>query len=177
MPNGNNDFLITGIEGYTQEISRLVSMMNFARSVTVDSVKNLSPSQLDYLLDEKANSIGALLMHIASTDFFYRILSFEKRELTPEEDKAWAHASYLGEPAREHIKGHSIDYYLESLINERNKVLNLLKLVNDDWLYEEMPLWDNKPANNYFMWFHVFEDEINHRGQINLIRKRIPNDI
>ncbi|MFI5211248.1 MAG: DinB family protein [Ignavibacteria bacterium] len=177
MPNGNNDFLITGIEGYTQEISRLVSMMNFARNVTVDSVKNLSPSQLDYLLDEKANSIGALLMHIASTDFFYRILSFEKRELTPEEDKAWAHASYLGEPAREHIKGHSIDYYLESLINERNKVLNLLKLVNDDWLYEEMPLWDNKPANNYFMWFHVFEDEINHRGQINLIRKRIPNDI
>ncbi|MEO8514818.1 MAG: DinB family protein [Ignavibacteria bacterium] len=148
-------------------------MMNYARTVTIDSVKNLSPTQLDFLLDNNANSIGALLMHIASTDFFYRILTFEKRELTPEEDKEWAPASYLGEPARKHIKGRSIDYYLEALTEERNKVLDKLKSVNDGWLYEKMPLWDNKPANNYFMWFHVFEDEINHRGQINLIRKRM----
>ncbi len=175
--SNNNDLLITDIEGYTPEISRLVCMMNWARSVTVDSVKNLTPSQLDYLLDEKANSIGALLLHIASTDYYFRMLSFEKRELTPEEDKEWAPASYLGEPAREHIKGNSIDYYLEALMNERNIVLDKLKSVNDDWLYEQMPLWNNKPANNYFMWFHVFEDEINHRGQINLIRKRIPKDI
>ena len=172
MPNTENEFLITDIAGYTPEISRLVSMMNYARRVTVESVQDLTPSQLDYLLDDKANSIGALLLHIASTDFFYRILSFEKRELTPEEDKEWAPASYLGQAAREQIKGHNIDYYLEALTGERNKVLDKLKSVNDDWLYEEMPLWNNKPANNYFMWFHVFEDEINHRGQINLIRKR-----
>ena len=177
MQNNNNEFLITDIEGYTPQIGRLVSMMNYARSVTIDSVKNLKPSQLDYLLDEKANSIGALLLHIASTDFFFRIFSFEKRELTPEEDKEWASASYLGEPAREKIKGNDIGYYLEALTNERNKVLDLLKTVNDDWLYEEKPLWNNKPANNYFMWFHVFEDEINHRGQINLIRKRIPKEL
>lgn len=170
-------FLIYDVEGFTPQIGRLVSMMNYARSVTIDSVSNLTPAQLDFLLDEKANSIGSLLLHIASTDFFFRIFSFEKRELTEEEDKEWAPASYLGKPGREHIKGNSVEYYLEVLTNERNKVLDLLKTVNDDWLYEEMPLWDNKPANNYFMWFHVFEDEINHRGQINLIRKRIPKDL
>ncbi|MBZ0202115.1 MAG: DinB family protein [Ignavibacteria bacterium] len=177
MPNSNNNYLITDIEGYTPEISKLVSMMNYARSVTIESVQNLTLSQLDYLLDEKANSIGALLMHIASTDFFYRIFSLQKRELTTEEDKEWAHASYLGEPAREHIKENSIDYYLEALMNERNKVLEMLKSVDDDWLYEEMPFWNGKPANNFFIWFHVFEDEINHRGQINLIKKRIPKNI
>jgi uncharacterized damage-inducible protein DinB len=172
-----NDYLITDIEGYTPEISRLVSMMNYARRVTIESVQNLTIPQLDYLLDEKANSIGALLLHIASTDYFYRILSFEKRELTPEEDKEWAPASYLGQPGREHIKGNNINFYLESLANERNKVLDKLKSVNDSWLYEEMPFWNGKPANNYFIWFHTFEDEINHRGQINLIRKRIPEDL
>jgi uncharacterized damage-inducible protein DinB len=170
-------FLITDTDEFTPQIGRLVSMMNYVRSVTIDSVRNLTPQQLDFLLDEKANSIGALLLHIASTDLFFRILSFEKRELTEEEDKEWAPASYLGEPGREHIKGNSVEYYLEVLMNERKKVLDLLKTVNDDWLYEEMPLWDNKPANNYFMWFHVFEDEINHRGQINLIRKRIPKEL
>ena len=169
-------FLITDTEGFTPQIGRLVSMMNYARSVTIDSVRNLTPAQLDFLLDEKANSIGALLLHIASTDYFFRIFSFEKRELTEEEDKEWAPASYLGEQGREQIKGNGLEYYLDILSRERQKVLDLLKTVNDDWLYEEMPLWDNKPANNYFMWFHVFEDEINHRGQINLIRKRFPKD-
>ncbi|NOS85182.1 MAG: DUF664 domain-containing protein [Ignavibacteria bacterium] len=177
MNENDEKFLITDIEGYTPQIGRLVSMMNYARRVTIDSVENLTPLQLDFLLDEKANSIGALLMHIASTDLFFRIFSFEKRELTAEEDKEWEAASYLGEPARERFKGNSVDHYLDVLKNERNKVLDKLRSVNDDWLNEEMPLWDNKPANNYFMWFHVFEDEINHRGQINLIRKRFPNDL
>ena len=175
MSDINEGYLITDVKGFTPQIGRLVSMMNYARSVTIGSVRNLTPPQLDFLLDENANSIGALLMHIASTDFYFRNLSFEKRELTAEEDEEWAPASYLDEPARKRIKGNSVEYYLDVLMNERNKVLERLKTVNDDWLYEEMPLWDNKPANNYFMWFHVFEDEINHRGQINLLKKRIPN--
>ena len=170
-------FLITGEEGYTPQIGRLVSMMNYVRSVTIDSVQNLTTQQLDFLLDEKANSIGALLLHIASTDMFFRIFSFDNRELTEEEDNHWAAASYLGEPAKEQIKGNRLEYYLDVLNSERNKVLDLFKTVNDNWLYEEKPLWYNKPANNYFMWFHVFEDEINHRGQINLIRKRFPKEL
>lgn len=177
MSSNNEGYLITDIDGFTPQIGRLVSMMNYARSVTIESVQNLTTPQLDFLLDDKANSIGALLLHIASTDLFYRIFSFENRELTEEEDKLWAPASYLGAPAREHIKGNSVEYYLDVLNSERIKVLELFKSVNDDWLYEEKPLWYNKPANNYFMWFHVFEDEINHRGQINLIRKRLPIDL
>jgi uncharacterized damage-inducible protein DinB len=177
MSNNNEGYLITDVDGYTPQIGRLVSMMNYARSVTIESVQSLTIPQLDFLLDEKANSVGALLLHIASTDLYYRIFSFENRELTEEEDKLWAPASYLGAPAREHIKGNSVEYYLDVLNSERNKVLELFKSVNDDWLYEEKPLWYNKPANNYFMWFHVFEDEINHRGQINLIRKRLPIDL
>lgn len=33
------------------------------------------------------------------------------------------------------------------------------------------------PTSNYFKWFHVFEDEINHRGQIRLIRKLTPGGL
>ncbi len=177
MSKKNDGYLIYDADGYTPQIGRLVSMMNYVRSVTIDSVQNLTTPQLDFLLDEKANSIGALLLHIASTDLFYRIFTFENRELTEEEDKLWAPASYLGTPAREHIKGKNVEYYLDILNSERNKVLDLFKSVNDDWLFNEKPLWYNKPANNYFMWFHVFEDEINHRGQINLIRKRLQVDL
>jgi uncharacterized damage-inducible protein DinB len=174
MPNNTSSFLITDISGYTPQVSRLISMMNYARDVTLSSVQNLSPSQLDFLIDTQANSVGALLMHIASTEFYYRVLSFEKRELYPAEEEEWATTAELGQPARDHIKGHDLNYYLGVLNITRDKTLDMFKQVNDDWLYEEVPFWDNKPANNYFMWFHVFEDEINHRGQINLIKKRLP---
>ncbi len=44
----------------------------------------------------------------------------------------------------------------------------------DEWLDEQTPFWGGRPANNYFKWFHVFEDELNHRGQIRWLRKRTP---
>ena len=42
--------------------------------------------------------------------------------------------------------------------------------LNDDWLYQEARHWHEKPANNYFKWFHVLEGELNQRGQIRLIQ-------
>jgi hypothetical protein len=50
-----------------------------------------------------------------------------------------------------------------------------LALQDDDWLSQERPFWENLPANHYFMWFHALEDEVNHRGQIRWLRKRLPS--
>ena len=43
---------------------------------------------------------------------------------------------------------------------------------DDAWLEEQSPFREGQPANNHFKWFHVFEDELNHRGQIRWLRKR-----
>lgn len=173
MPD-KSDFLVTGIDGFTPQVGRLVSMMNYARKTTLWAIEGLTVPQLDFMLDDKANTIGSLLMHITGTDFFYQKLSFEKRELTPEEDAEWHASTVMGKEGRDKYKGYSLEYYLNEMKTMRDKTLELLKTVNDDWLYEEVPYWNGLPANNYFLWFHVFEDEINHRGQINLIKKRIP---
>ena len=45
------------------------------------------------------------------------------------------------------------------------------KTLPDEWLFQQTPFWFDQQANNYFKWFHVFEDEINHRGQIRIIKK------
>ncbi|RPI19857.1 MAG: DUF664 domain-containing protein [Ignavibacteriae bacterium] len=169
-----SDFLITDIEGYTTEISRLVSMMNYARQTTLWAIEGLTTQQLDFILDEKANTIGTLLMHITGTEFYFQKHSFEKRELTPEEDAEWHASTVMGKEGWDKYKGYSLEYYLNEMKTMRDKTLDKLKTVNDEWLYEEFPFWNNQPVNNYFLWFHVFEDEINHRGQINLIKKRIP---
>ena len=132
-------FLVTDIPGYTPNISRLICMMNYARQVTLQSVKGLTVEELDYLHDKESNSIGALLLHIASTDFFFQKLSFEERELTEEEDKKWEAASYLGNAGREKIKGNDLKYYIDILNDERSRIYELLKNKDEDWLEKRVP--------------------------------------
>lgn len=120
---------------------------------------------------DSSNSIGSLLLHIASIEFVHQVISFEKRDLTKDEYLKWGTALELGDKAREVIKGHSIDYYLNKLSEVREETLTYLKSKKDCWLFEENK-WDNGVSyNNYYLWFHVMEDEINHRGQIRTIKR------
>lgn len=43
--------------------------------------------------------------------------------------------------------------------------------------YYEKSEFAGNPSNNNFMWFHVFEDALNHRGQIRWLRKRAEEGI
>lgn len=171
--NRDNIYLITDIPGYTPQVSKLLSMMNYARHTTLAEVKSLSVDQLDYLMDSNSNSIGALLLHFAGVEYAYQVETFEKRELNEEELNIWGPALDLGDAGREKIKGNDLGFYLDMLDEVRNRTYELFKTVDDEWLQREEPFWYGKQANHYFMWFHVFEDEINHRGQIRLIRKRM----
>jgi len=173
----NKIYLITDQDGFSPEISRLVSMMNYVRKTTIDAVKGLTTEQLDYQHDEHSNSIGALLSHIASIEFGYQLMTFEHREPTEAEKKQWLPSYELGELGREAIKGNNLEHYIDLLVQTRLKTLDELRKRPDSWLYEETLFWGNKPANNYFKWFHVFEDELSHRGQIRWIIKRIPDKL
>lgn len=173
MIDMNKIYLITDIPGYSPQISRLLSMMNYARYTTLEATRNLTIDQLDFLLDAESNSIGALLLHFAAVEYAYQVATFEKRELNEEELSIWGAALELGEEGRQKIRGNDLTYYVDQLNEVRNRTYKLFKTVNDDWLYQEEEFWHNKQANHYFMWFHVFEDEINHRGQIRMIKKRL----
>lgn len=161
------------INGYNEQIGHLLSMMNYARITTFDAVNDLSISDLDFLIDDKANTIGMLLLHIASVEYVYHKSTIENRSLTQDEEECWLPALNLGEQGRVSIKGKPLEFYIEQLSVVRKKTLEDMQKLEDNWLYTETDFWDNKKANNYFKWFHVFEDEINHRGQIRFIRKRI----
>ncbi|ULO10327.1 DUF664 domain-containing protein [Paenibacillus sp. 19GGS1-52] len=166
-------YLITDIPGYSPQISRLLSMMNYARHTTIESTNDLSIEQLDYLLDPLSNSIGALLLHFAAVEYAYQVATFAGRDLSEEELLVWGPALNLGEEGRVNIRGNDLNYYIDQLNTVRLRTFELFQSVNDDWLTKEEPFWYDKPANYYFMWYHVFEDEINHRGQIRMIRKRL----
>ncbi len=161
-------YLFEDIQGYTPHISRLIYMMNYARLVTLHYARDLSQEELDTLLFPESNSIGMLLAHIAAIEKAFQDLTLFGINRSPSSP-----AEVLGEKGREALKGKPLEHYLHDLAEVRKVTLNEFKKRDDDWLNESTPWWNDEPANNYFKWFHVFEDEINHRGQIAIIRKQI----
>lgn len=165
-------------EGFSPQIGTLVSMMNWMRNTILMPVRDMSVEDLDYLLDDKANSIGAMLWHLAATERFYQIHTFEGRkwgDWDKADRDAWNIASGLGDAARKEIKGHDLDFYLEKLETVRANTLAEFKKRDDDWLMEVDQEWYWGPTNNYCKWFHVCEHESNHNGQFKLIRSRLPS--
>jgi uncharacterized damage-inducible protein DinB len=164
-------------KGYSPQIGTLVSMMTWMRMVLLMSVKGMSQKDLDYLLDDKANTIGALLMHLAATDRIYQINTFEGnplKELPSSYKEKWNVAMELGEPARKAIKGNNLDYYLNLLGETREQTFSEFRKRDDNWLMTVDKDWGWGPTNNYCKWFHVCEHESNHNGQIKLLKKRLP---
>ncbi|WP_226579551.1 DinB family protein [Halobacillus litoralis] len=159
-------------KGFTDKIGELVCMLEHARAVTIAEVADLTKKELD-TCDAGGNSIGALLSHIAAIEYVHQVISFEERDLTEEELAEWGAALKLGETARMNIHSSSIDDYLDVLEFTRDQTLELLKEKDDAWLYEERTWPNGVKYNPYYLWFHVMEDEINHRGQIrSMIRQR-----
>jgi len=164
-------FLIEDVPGYTPQIGRLVGMMKYVRATTLQAVRRMTQAQLDHVQDTESNSIGALLAHIAAVEVAYQVITFERRELNDEENARWGVALDLGEAARREIKAQPLEHYTRVLEEVRERTFREFENRVDDWLYEQSK-WGPGMANNYFMWFHVFEDELSHRGQIRWLKKR-----
>jgi uncharacterized damage-inducible protein DinB len=171
-----NAWIVGPQPGFTPEIGTLTSMLAFTRRQVVKNVNGLSQQDLDFLLDANANTIGALLLHLAATETYYQMNTFDgmKWDSWPEEvKKKWDIPMNLGEPARKAIKGNSLDYYLDALHQAREKSLTEFRKCDDKWLATLVTQGDFS-ANNYAKWFHVAEHESNHDGQIKFLKKRIP---
>lgn len=101
----------------------------------------------------------------------YYLITFEEREPTPAENAAWSAALKLGDAGRREIRGHELPFYLDELQRVREATLAALLARDDAWL--EAPLRVAPALNAHWAWFHVAEDEINHRGQIRWLRARL----
>ncbi|WP_431121975.1 DinB family protein [Flagellimonas flava] len=174
----NDLYLIGPKDGYTPEIGTLLSTMTMMRHWVINTVKDLTMEQLDYQIDDQSNSIGAMLLHLAATERYYQLNTFDEMEWgswSDEIKKEWDVPMSMGQEGRKKIKGNTIDFYLSKLEEVRDKTHQELARRDDAWLEKVEPFFQNKPTNNYCKWFHVCEHESNHRGQMKFIIKRLPS--
>ncbi len=172
----NNIHVFGKREGFTDQISLLVSMMDWMRFVVLRSVKGMSQKDLDFLLDDTSNTVGGMLMHLAATERYYQIHTFDGRswgDFDAKDKDLWDVGSRLGETARKEIKGNSLAYYTDKLEAVREKTKEELSKREDSWLMESTNFFADQPTNNYCKWFHVVEHESNHNGQIKLLKSRM----
>jgi hypothetical protein len=164
-------------EGFTPLVGTLVSMLGWMRMVVLRTVKGMSTADLDFLLDPKANTIGALLLHLAATETYYALHTFDGLawDRWPEALKrTWDVPMNLGARARQEIKGKALSFYLDALEASRARTLAGLKQRDDAWLMTVDAAWPWGPTNTFCKWFHVCEHESNHNGQMKWIKSRLP---
>jgi uncharacterized damage-inducible protein DinB len=166
---------IEPLSGYSPAVGRLVGMLTYARATTLAAVDGLSLEELDHVHDDRSNSIGALLAHIATVERSYQIMTFDDRALSPQEHAQWAAALKLGTQGRQVLRGRPLNHYVEQLTRVREQTLNSLASRDDAWLDGSVRVAPK--INNHWAWFHVAEDEINHRGQIRWLRVRLPESL
>lgn len=166
------------VPGYSPQIGTLVSEMTWMRGAVLRAAKGMTPDELDFLLDQKANRIGALLHHLAATEKLYQLNTFSNLGTASlfksAEFQNWLVPMQLGDPARESIKGRNLDHYLALLSEGREKTLAEFRKRDDQWLMAVDRSFPWGPTNNLCKWFHVCEHESHHTGQISLLKSRAP---
>jgi hypothetical protein len=159
---------IKPVAGYSPQIGFMVDMLEDLKSRITSGVRDLNQQQTDFLFDADANSIGALIMHLAATESYYLTETLEGRSWTAEEAALWETASGLGPESRKEFQDKPITYYLDLWDGVRAKTLAGLKARDDQWFASEI----EPGINNHWAWFHVMEHQANHMGQIELIKNR-----
>lgn len=163
--------------GYTPQIGTFISELTWMRAAVTGPVRSLNQAQLDWLFDKDANSIGALLLHLAATETYYQMNTFDsmKWDSWPADLKQkWDPAMDLGDSGRSTIKGHDLAFYLDTLKQVRAKSLAEFAKRDDAWFLAVDETWPWGPTNNLCKWFHVCEHESHHAGQIDMLIKRTP---
>ncbi len=164
----NGQYILEPADGYSERIGLMVYMLEELKSRITGNIRSLNQDQTDYLLDEKGNRIGAIIMHLAATEKYYQVESLEGREFSEAEEKKWLVAAGLGSKARKEFKGKPISYYLNIWDEVRQKTLTLLKQKDDEWFGQMV----DESVNHHWVWYHVMEHQANHMGQIELIKNR-----
>ncbi len=166
----NAQYEIKPAEGYTPQIGIMADMLEDLKERITANVRDLDQAQTDYLFDEKANSIGAIVMHIVATESYYQVETLEGRQWTEEEAALWNLPGGLGDESREQIKGKPISYYLDLWDEVRQKTMEGLKAKDDAWFAENI----DEGINSHWVWYHVLEHTAAHMGQIDLVKSRLP---
>lgn len=160
-------------ENDDSSIDYLLGMFDDARATTLQRLENLSKEELHWQFASAWNSISVLLEHIIAASHYFRIWIFEKRMLSEKEEKKYRPGLDMGKYIPELIaKNKDLDYYIEELAASRKLMTEAISKLSKEDFFKKIDAYDKETGSNLaWIFYHVVEDEVHHRGQISYIRK------
>jgi len=64
-------------KGNSPQIGAVVEMLDDLKSRVTRSISHLTVEETDFLIDDYANCIGAMILHLAATEKYYQVFTFE----------------------------------------------------------------------------------------------------
>ncbi|WP_350287337.1 DinB family protein [uncultured Croceitalea sp.] len=166
----NAQYEMKPVAGYSPQIGLMVYMLENLKERITEQVKDLDQTQTDFMFDEEANSIGALIMHLVATEAYYQIESLEGRPWTEADEERMGLGGELNKASKQKLKGKPIQHYLKLWDEVRQKTLTGLQTKDDAWFASAI----DDGFNHHWAWYHVMEHSANHMGQIALVKNRLP---
>ena len=153
----------------------LLGIIEDARATTLQRVEGISTHELHWQFAEGWNTVGALLSHIISAGDFFRIQFIERRELSDAEKKQWLPGLEMGKFIPQLITGEPIESYLKRLQETRDRLTKAFGSLSIAQFHEKLTGCYNAKTGYNLAWvfYHLVEDEVHHRGQISLFEKVI----
>lgn len=152
--------------GRAPRLETLASELASSRHFLLRATRGLDADALRASPTPAANTVGALLCHIAAAERMFQRLTGEGTGFL-EEDADYAGAFRF---ERDPLRGESIDAYVAHLADVRGTTMALFSSRSDRWL-DEPRTFAGHPSNNHYYWLHLLMDEARHTGQIILARK------
>jgi uncharacterized damage-inducible protein DinB len=162
--------MVEALPGYEPEIGRLVWMMEETRRRTKESLEGVSDDILDWTPDPTANSIGALLYHLAVIEADWLFVEVLEAQTFPPEVVALFPEDVRDEAGRlVTARGMSLAASLDRLDVVRDHLLSTFRGMSlaDFRRVRDFPDYDVTPEG---VLNHLIQHEAEHRGQIGLLR-------
>ena len=174
----SNNRTILPFAGYPPRIGRYLTQMEDVRRQVKKYVEGLSPKQLAWHPNDKVESIGTVLLHIAAVECSWIGEDIMRRPM----DDEWkiAFPVRFGIPQ---ISGQPLEYYFKTLDVVRGQTKADLKTLEDEDLDRLiMPLDPGDPDNTTqfsleWILYHVVDHEAHHKGQIAVMKRMLPVEL
>lgn len=162
---------------FSPQIGWFYAMLEDQHKRLKEAVANLTPAELAWQINPRANSIGILLIHIAEAELWWIKECIFGDKLTPEQRTEYRcdiFGSANASQVEKSITG-GIEFFFEKLDKARAIVKDYLTRLTDADLETTRPV-ENPSATSFdinvrWILYHLVEHESHHRGQILMLKK------
>lgn len=157
--------VIRPLVGYPQPIAEALWRLQDERKRTLEALKDLPKSAIDWQATGLQNSIGTLLYHIAAIELDWLYAEVLERDWTPELKTLFSYAVRDDKGRLYPVQNVSMNDHLARLEKTRQYLLDGFKgmTIEDYRRIRELPNYDVSPE---WVLHHLAQHEAEHRGEI-----------